>query len=492
MTTPAILATSLGMIFIVMLVGCQPIQRESFPNEPVITKSTLPVDPISGDWEGTISIADQELIVKGELIFDGELLTGMIAVPQQGDIRMPVHDGVVSGDAISFQILDEPNTATFDGTVLSDGTFQGVFTQSGFEGEFTLQRSVAEDKATEPKPYLVEEVTFESADASLAGTLTLPQGEGPFPAVILVTGSGPQDRNEDLGAMVPGYKPFEQIADHLTREGMAVLRYDDRGVGESTGDFTSATTSDFADDARAALDYLAGRPEIDASQIGILGHSEGSLVAAMVATSDADLAYAINLSGPAVSGYDIMLVQAQRVAEASGAPAEQVAQTKADQSELLDAALSGDRDVLEQVLETVMRRQMDALTPEQRETIGDVESMMESNLKLQADAMLGPWMQGFLRYNPAEDWKSVRIPVLALLGEKDVQVDAIQNLGPFEAALADNPNADIIVIPNANHLYQRANTGGVQEYAALEPTLMPELFDALVPWLKENVSFALP
>ena len=250
--------------------------------------------------------------------------TGTIDVPQQGAAGIPLHDITYDYPRVYFEMLDGLRKATHDGQLDPAGVISGEFEQSGVTGSFALQRAEAPPPApTEPAadlPYAEEEVTFDHGDISLAGTLTMPESGGPFPALILISGSGQQDRDEAL-PIVPGYKPFREIADHLTRQGIAVLRYDDRGVGGSSGDPSLATSADFADDAEAAFTYLQARPEIDGQQIGMLGHSEGGMIEAMVAARNPDVAFLISMAGTAVSGYDTIIKQVERLALASGASA---------------------------------------------------------------------------------------------------------------------------------------------------------------------------
>ena len=195
-------------------------------------------------------------------------------------------------------------------------------------------------------PTTQEEVTFDNGDITLAGTLTLPEGDGPFPALVLISGSGQQNRDEEL-SIVPGYKPFREIADTLTRQGIAVLRYDDRGIGQSGGDPSQATSADFADDAEAAFAYLQERPEIDGEQIGMLGHSEGGIIEAIIGARNPDVAFLISMAGSAVSGYDTIIKQVERMALASGASAEDAAAAAEQQRALMDLVVAQDWDGLE-------------------------------------------------------------------------------------------------------------------------------------------------
>jgi pimeloyl-ACP methyl ester carboxylesterase len=337
-------------------------------------------------------------------------------------------------------------------------------------------------------PYGEEEVTFQSGDVTLAGTLTLPEGDGPFPALILLSGSGQQDRDEAL-PIVPDYRPFAEIADTLTRQGVAVLRYDDRGVGGSSGDPTLATSADFADDAEAALRYLQERPDIDAKQIGMLGHSEGGILAAMVAARNPDVAFVVSMAGTAVDGYETIVKQVERLSLASGASQAEAEAAVQQQRAVLDLAVAQDWAALEALLNQIAQEQVAALPEAQKAALGDVDALVRQQVAGQLQIFQSPWYQFFLGYDPAEDLAQVSAPVLGIFGDNDTQVDAEQNSTALQAALqrAGNTDVTIQILPTANHLFQDAATGGVDEYAALPPQLMPEFLEAISQWLLARV-----
>ncbi len=337
----------------------------------------------------------------------------------------------------------------------------------------------------QPTAYRAEAVTFMNGDITLAGTLTLPNGAGPHPAVILISGSGQQDRDEAI-PFVPGYKPFWLIADQLTRQGIAVLRYDDRGVGQSTGDPTTANSADFAQDTKAGLNYLLKRPEINPKQIGLLGHSEGALIAAMIAARDPNVAYVISMAGPAVSGYDLLLVQTERILRSTNMNEEEVATALAEQRQALDLTVAGEWEALEAFLLEVGHRQVENLPAAQKEALGDVDAYLEQQVALSIVSMQG-WMRYFLTHNPSDDWVQVEVPVLALFGGLDTQVDQAQNLPAMQAALADNPDVTIKLFDEANHLFQQAVTGSPEEYATLPAEFVPGFLDTIAAWLLARV-----
>jgi hypothetical protein len=442
---------------------------------------------LAGQWQGKITLPGAGLEIIVALAQQDGAWSGTIDVPAQGAAGIPLHDITVAGDAVRFEMLSGAQLAVFDGQAQPDGSIRGAFTQSGFEGTFELTRP-SEPTAAETLPYGEEEITFQSGDVTLAGTLTLPEGDGPFPALILLSGSGQQDRDEAL-SIVPGYRPFAEIADALTRQGVAVLRYDDRGVGGSTGDPTLATSADFADDAEAALRYLQERPDIDAKQIGMLGHSEGGILAAMVAARNPDVAFVVSMAGTAVDGYETIVKQVERLSLASGASQAEAEAAVQQQRAVLDLAVAQDWAALEALLNQIAQEQVAALPDAQKAALGDVDALVRQQVAGQLQIFQSPWYQFFLGYDPAEDLAQVSAPVLGIFGGNDTQVDAEQNSTALQAALERAGNTDVTIqmLPTANHLFQDAATGGVDEYAALPPQLMPEFLEAISQWLLARV-----
>ncbi|MEX1334459.1 MAG: alpha/beta hydrolase [Candidatus Limnocylindrales bacterium] len=353
--------------------------------------------------------------------------------------------------------------------------------------------------APEPTPdaadfdYSSEEVAFAggSEDVELAGTLTLPNTAGPHPVVITMTGSGPQDRNESLRPLTL-LEPFAVIADALTSAGVGVLRYDDRGVGGSTGDYSAATVQELAEDARAAIDYLETRDDVDPDRIGLFGHSEGGLYAAILGASDPRVAF-IGMMAPAViDGIDLIVEQNMALTRSAGSPEEQVQAAGEYTAEVMPLVLEGDLDAARDVSTTFYGSLWDELTPEEQAFAGEREAFIEQQLEAQFPTFESDWYRSLLGYDPGPDWSTVEVPVLAVFGGKDVQVIAESNETALREALAVAGNEDVttLTIPDANHLFQAAVTGAIGEYQELEPEFIDGFVATVVDWFVERAGVA--
>lgn len=333
------------------------------------------------------------------------------------------------------------------------------------------------------------DVALRSDDATLAGTLTIPDADDRVPAVITISGSGPQNRDGEIPG-IDGYRPFAEIAGRLAAEGVAVLRYDDRGVGASGGDHATATSADLARDVEAAVRYLQGRPEIDPLAIGLLGHSEGAMIAPMVAARHPGVAFVIALAPPVADALEGLVTQERRILESEGMPPEAVAASVAQTRRVLELTAAEDWPALEAQLYEMVNAQLSALPPDQQATFGDVGAAADALVAQTVDQYRG-WMRWFLQHDAAADWEALRVPALAVFAARDVQVDLEQHRSALEAG-SDPERVTVVTVDGANHLFLRAETGSVTEYGTLEPTLVPELFDAIVGWLQGGVLPAAP
>ena len=438
-------------------------------------------DRATGHWEGHIEIPGQPIAVKVNLAIDESDWRGTIDIPAQGAKGLPLSGIHVAeadeGMRVTFSIRGVPGNPTFDGT-LQDGVINGTFSQGGVTFGFRLSREIVSGpvRPQEPKPpfpYQIEEVAFQNGDINLAGTLTVPQGDGPFPAVLLISGSGLQDRDET----VFGHKPFWVLADHLSRTGIAVLRVDDPGIGKSAPHPEPPTTADFATDVEAGVTFLKRDDRI--GTVGLIGHSEGGIIAAIVASRRDDISFVVLMAGPGVPGAELLLKQNERIFDGMGI----VGERKETLLTLLDRLFT---TLTSDMTEDEMRQQVDEIVRKQFE-INGIPPVQQDETQVQAavEQVLNPWMRYFLAFDPRPALETTRVPVLALNGELDVQVDAEQNLTAIDAALekGDNHNVTVHRLPKHNHLFQRAKTGLINEYAVIEETISPEVLDLIRDWV---------
>jgi pimeloyl-ACP methyl ester carboxylesterase len=453
---------------------------------PVFSQQIYNVD-FTGTWLGKLKVQSMVLRVVFRIELKDGKLTALLDSPDQGAKDIPVSDVIVKGDSISLVV--NSIGGKYKGVFLKDSTkLDGVWKQGG--GIFPLEMSKVEKieepkRQQEPQPpyqYNSEDITFEnrSAGIKLAGTLTYPKEGTNFPAVVLITGSGPEDRNET----VFGHKPFLVISDYLTKNGIAVLRYDDRGVGGSTGDFSKATSLDFASDAEAAVDYLKTRNEINKKEIGLIGHSEGGLIAPIVASKDKDIAFIVLLAGPGLPGNKLLLIQSELIMKSEREQPEKI-ERAIDLNKKIYSLVdtTTDTTVIHQKLKEVLEKYYDSLSEEDKKEIPDLKLFIEQQFK----TITSPWFSFFLRYDPRPALEKVKCPVLALNGGNDLQVPPKEDLSEIEKALkkGGNKNYKIVELPGLNHLFQDSATGKISEYAKIDETFSPKALEIMVGWIKK-------
>jgi uncharacterized protein len=454
----------------------------------LVPRTGLAQSPVAGRWEGAITIMGRELGIVLVFTGDAQAPVATIDVPQQGASGLPLKNVRLSGAAAHFELPAGTSVAIFDGQVAGE-SMSGTFTQGPASGTFKVTRTGAAPAAEPPPPYKQEEVTIASGAVTLAGTLTSPPGAGAHPAVVLITGSGPQNRDEEIF----GFKPFRLIADALTRGGLAVLRCDDRGVGGSTGSTAQSTSADFAADVLAEVQFLKSRPDILPARIGVLGHSEGGLVGPLAASKSKDIAFVVMLSGPALTGEKILLAQGELLARAAHVPEEQVKANADVQRAMFAAVRSGTGWAEVTALAEKVAADAIARLPEpQRRAVSDPQALVHQQVAQQVAAVRSPWFKFFLDYDPAPVLSSLNVPVLALFGEKDLQVPAKANRQALEEAFAVGGHVTprVEVIPGANHLYQSAVTGEVSEYATLEKKFVPGFLELVSGWVRQQAGVA--
>jgi fermentation-respiration switch protein FrsA (DUF1100 family) len=456
---------------------------------PPSPPAPVPDVDVAGDWLGTLAVGGLELRIVFHFTQGNDgALHGTMDSPDQGAEGIPL--GRIEGEGMKIRVEVPAVGGVYEGVVDADGgRIDGTWSQGGQSFPLTLA-PVREGEAIEkpkrpqeperPLPYREEEVRFRNEDAgiTLAGTLTLPEGEGPFPAAVLISGSGPQNRDEAL----LGHRPFLVLSDHLTRHGIAVLRFDDRGTGESEGDFGSATTADFATDVAAALDFLEAREDIDTGAVGLIGHSEGGLIAPMVAVERPDVAFIVLMAGPGLTGERILELQSVLIARAEGTDEDVIAWNGRIQKLIFDIVkTTPDVAEAEAEIREVMAGEIARLSEEEQKKY----KVEEMNSDAQIRQVLSPWFRFFLVHDPAPVLRKVRCPVLAINGEKDLQVPPKENLSAIEEALkaGGNTRYEVVEMPGLNHLFQPAETGAISEYAGIEVTIAPEALDRITRWI---------
>jgi fermentation-respiration switch protein FrsA (DUF1100 family) len=439
---------------------------------------------ITGQWNGVLEVQGTRLRV----VFHIENNMGYNATmdsPDQGVKDIPVTSVTFENNVLNMKI--KKAGIEYIGTYNENETISGDFKQAGQVFPLILSREqIKEEKKIRPQdpvkpyPYNEEEITFENKDAGiiLSGTLTLPKTGGPFPVVVLITGSGPQNRDEEL----LGHRPFLVLSDFLTRNGIAVLRYDDRGTSSSTGNFETATTVDLSEDVLSAVEYLKTRREVNGGKIGLIGHSEGGIIAPIVASKSKDISFIVLLAGTGIRGDQLLLMQQELIGRAMKISESDIVKTRTINRGAFDIVLNAsDTSKLKLELKDYFKKVM-ADNPDMEKLEGISE---EDLIDLQISELTSPWMQYFIKYDPAISLEQVKCPVLALNGEKDLQVPPDINLQAIEDALKRGGNIDVTVkkLPGLNHLFQRCESGSPDEYGIIEETFSPEALDVLLEWI---------
>jgi len=431
---------------------------------------------ITGEWNGTLSVQG----VKLRLVFHiSRSVSGLEATmdsPDQGAKGLPVKTVSYSAPTLKLAL---PNLGIeYEGILGQDGVIDGTFKQGGMSFPLKLSKEKVvlkrPQEPSKPYPYIEEEVVFtnKKAGIKLAGTLTIPSKTGVYPAVVLISGSGAQNRDEEL----MGHKPFLVVADYLTRRGIAVLRYDDRGTAASGGDFSKATSADFADDAEAALDYLKTRKEVITDRIGFAGHSEGGIIAPIIAARrPKDVGFIILLAGTGVRGDSLLLLQSETILKVSGTDDENIR-----------SAQNLNRKIYRMVAQGVDSAAIRKEIAKSMAGTGQSEGATATIIESQISRLSTPWFRYFIKYDPVPTLTKVKCPVLVMNGEKDVQVPAGINTKAIEKALKQGGNNQVTVklFPRLNHLFQECQTGLPDEYSSIEQTFAPEALETMSKWIE--------
>jgi pimeloyl-ACP methyl ester carboxylesterase len=448
---------------------------------------------LEGLWEGRLKLPrgmELRVVLKVQKGKDSAL-TAALASPDQGANNIAISSINLKDDVLTFE--SKAIGARYTGKKNKAGTaFEGEFHQAGAKFPLTLKKTDKISAAVRPQtpkppfPYREVAVTYDNkaAGVTLAGTLTLPAAERPVPAVLLITGSGAQDRDETI----LGHKPFLVLADYLTRRGVAVLRVDDRGVGGSTGSVSSSTSEDFAGDVLAGIGFLKKRPEIDPARIGLIGHSEGGIIAPIAASRSRDVAFIVLMAGTGLPGADILVSQGQLILKADGASESQLAFQRDAQKRLIGiVGTEKDETAARAKLAAASKEIVAAMPESERRALGDAGSALSEAAVNRVNTR---WFRFFLTYDPRPALRKVSCPVLAINGEKDLQVEPKANLSEIEKALraGGNQNVRTVELPSLNHLLQPCKTGSPSEYAAIETTIDPEALRTIGDWIVQKTA----
>jgi uncharacterized protein len=460
----------------------------------VYTSCLAQAKQLSGTWLGTLDVG-----IKLRLVFHfteatGGVVSGTMDSPDQGAKGIQCSSVVKKEDSVIAEI--SAIKGSFAGRIVNDSTITGRWMQGPGTYPLNLTKTTraiaALNRPQTPKPpfnYNIEEVGYDNADKSvhLAGTLTYPKQGGPFPAAILITGSGQQDRDETIME----HKPFAVIADALTKQGFAVLRVDDRGTGKSTGKVVNATSEDFSKDVEAGIAYLGTRAMIDKSRLGLIGHSEGGLIADLVAAKNKDINFVVMLAGPGVKGSELLGEQAEAILKSQGVSADAAQAYRSFYLQMINAVVNS-KDTAEayNLAWRDYENWKQSSTQTQRNQIGYNDDANSARIIHSLIAQLSqPWFIYFFKSDPAELITQMQAKVLALNGDKDLQVASKQNLPGIEAALQKSKSKVYLTkqLPGLNHLFQTCKTCTVAEYGELEETFSPLALNEMITWLKANV-----
>jgi pimeloyl-ACP methyl ester carboxylesterase len=454
----------------------------------LLTTSTLQAQDIIGPWYGILEVRGTQLRVVFHINKTENGYNSTMDSPDQGAKGIPVTSTTFKSPILKLEIKNLK--VEYEGE-LKEKNITGTFTQAGKVFPMDLSREPVKKKIVvrpqepvKPYPYHTEEVKFKNKKDNivLAGTLSIPMDKNNCPVVVLISGSGPQNRDEEL----MGHKPFLVLSDHLTKNGIAVLRFDDRGIGKSKGDFKTATTVNFASDVEAAVEYLKTRKEIDKNKIGLIGHSEGGMIAPMVAAKSADINFIVLLAGTGIPGDEILLLQSEMIGKAAGMDGAALQKSIAVNKGAFDIVKkSAKPETIKVELTNYLKTAL-----KDNPKSGKPANMSEDDfIKLQVEPFLSPWMQYFIKYDPATNLEKVKCPVLALNGEKDMQVPSKVNLEAIKTSLEKGGNKNVTTkeLPGLNHLFQECETGAPAEYDKIEQTFSPIALSEVSTWILTQV-----
>ncbi len=447
-------------------------------------------EKLIGTWDGTLNIEGFSLKIVIHISEEDTVLKGKLDSPDQGAFGLPADLVSLTGDKFRFELKNLG--AVYNGKFFADSLkIVGSFEQGGMTIPLVLRKSKSESKGPnrpqepkEPFPYNVEEVTFnnEEENFSLSGSLFIPKEGKKFPAVVVISGSGAQERD----GLVFAHKTLLVQGDYLARQGFVVLRYDERGVGKSGGKFSGTTTDGFTKDCIAAVKYLSSRKDVDANKIGIMGHSEGGIIGPLAASQMKEVAFVVSIAGPTIAGKELLPIQIAALDSVMNYDKEKQEILLQFNKIIFELAATIEDTILlrDQLMETY--NNFLSQLPAEKKKFLEMDSVdLERSMKM----LFSPWMKRFLELNPLTALNKVEVPVLMLFGEKDLQVPAIPNLRALNEFLkkTNKKNITSIELKSLNHLMQKCETGSTMEYAKIEETISPDALEAIGNWLNKNV-----
>lgn len=440
---------------------------------------------ITGTWNGALKVQGISLRIVFNIDKEGVGYKATMDSPDQGAKGIPMSAASFENNVLTIELSSAG--IKYVSTQITSDSITGIFNQMGQKFPLNLYRKAKEpekkvrmQEPQPPYPYNAVDIVFsnDKDKIQLAGTVTYPSKKGKYPAVVLITGSGAQNRDEEL----LGHKPFKVLADYLTRNGIIVLRFDDRGSFESGGDYKTATSYDFANDVKAAVNYLKSRNDIDLKNIGLIGHSEGGIIAPIVAAKDKKIKFIVMMAGPTVSGSEISLDQQSLIGKVNGMKEEDINKTSEINKEVfrLIREISNIDELKNKLTEYLLSKSNEFPAGSIPENT-DVNKIIE----MQIAQVTSPWMINFLTYNPAPTLTKLKCPTLALYGEKDLQVSPALNIPVMKKIIEQNKKSKIEIkeIKGVNHLFQECKTGSPNEYAEIDQTISPEVLKVMTEWI---------
>ncbi len=445
--------------------------------------STLSIygQDITGQWNGALKVQETQLRLVFNVTKTDNVVSSTMDSPDQGAKGIPTTTTSFENSILKITIANAK--IEYEGTLRKDDIIVGTFKQGGQSFPMNLSKKIIEkeklarpQEPIKPYSYYSEDITFENkkAGVSLAGTLTLPKKDGVFPVVILISGSGPQNRDEEL----LGHKPFLVLSDFLTKNGIAVLRFDDRGTGKSSGDFKEATTFDFAKDVEYAIEYLQKRKEINKDKIGLIGHSEGGIIAPIIASENEDIDFIVLMAGSALRGDKLLLLQKYKIETQMGI-----------NRQLIESNQQIFAGAYEIILNESIENELVSDTLSKYFTSKYGQALPEKQKIALINQLSSPWMINFIRLDPAVYLSKVNCPVLAINGSKDIQVPSKENLEIIKDNFRKTENTSVKVkeLEDLNHLFQECETGSISEYGTIEQTISPIALKEILNWINIHI-----